>query len=365
MARYQETALEEELRLLTHQQHLADHIAVQLRELERRAETERKVYKNFLDQFQETTHQIDLEHPDVRILSKAFAPDRPSGFPRPALVAAGFFVGLFLGIVTAAIMDRLDRTLRDPEEVLPRVGIPMAGIIPFVKSQGPPTYEDNIEDLRNLTQSLLPLYKRRKVPIIAITSALPGEGKTTLVHHIGQVLARSGKRTLLIDADLRRPGLTPLIDRSLKAAPVRACTLTSVLDGSHPPEETIIPLDVPGLSLLPGSLAGTRAPDLLGGPHIQTLLRYAQSVFDVIIFDTPPILPVTDTCIIAKVCHKILFAIRWNGTLDASIRYALERLNGRCSQTTISAVLTMMDLHKQADYDYGRYVQRYSRIYNA
>ena len=127
---------------------------------------------------------------------------------------------------------------------------------------------------------------------------------------------------------------------------------------AHPPEETIIPLDVPGLSLPLIASAGTRAPDLLGGPHIQTKEGYAQSI-RCHIFDTPPILPVTDTCIIAKVCHKILFAIRWNGTLDASIRYALERLNGRCLQTTISAVLTMMDLHKQADYDYGRYVQRY------
>ena len=365
MAHHQEKALKQELHRLTQQRNAEGRAAVHLRELERRAETQRAIYQNFLRQFQKTTHQVGLEQPDIRILSQAFTPNRPSGIPRPALVAAGFFLGLLLGIVAASVVERLDHTIRNPDDIRPRLGLPVAGVIPLEVPQTPLIRGNSVENLRFLTQHFLSSHQNHKASIIVVTSALPEEGKTTLSHHMGQLLAHSGKRVLLIDADLRRPGLSPLASHALDSPSTWPGTLTSVLKGHQQPENAIISLKQPHLFLLPGIPVGAQAPDLLDGPHMAPLLDYARDLFDIIIVDTPPVLPVVDTCIIAKMCHKILFTIRWNRTPDVSIQHALERLDVHSRQTPVSAALTMVDLRKQPSHSYGGYSYTYDRMYDA
>ncbi|AMW35429.1 polysaccharide biosynthesis tyrosine autokinase [Haematospirillum jordaniae] len=363
IARIRERSLTAELRDLENQRQTEGEAMIQLRELEREAETSRALYQTFMMRMKETGSQAGLDIPDTRVVSRAPVPDRPGGTPRGALVIASFFVGLLPGLVLAILVERLDRKLRHPRDIPQKLGLHLAGLMPretaAPRNTVPPG--STAEELRALIARVWPAGDAPGPSILGVTSTLPGEGKTTLVYRLGQVLARSGRKVLLVDADLRRPALTPLatgnpVDPDHSSAP----NLMSVLAGTQTPESSIICLQQNSLFLLPGAIAGAAAPDLLEGPGFMSLLRYMQDNFDIVLLDAPPVMPVADARVMARFCQTMLFAVRWESTPDDAIQQALELLDASGAGVPLMAVMTMIDLRKQATYGYGGYRKHYS-----
>lgn len=363
IARIRERSLIAELQQLEKQRNTEGEASIRLHELEREAETSRALYQTFLKRLKETGSQAGLDIPDTRIVSRAPIPDRPGGTPRSMLVVAAFFIGFLPGLVLAVLAERLDRKLRHPRDIPRRLGIPMAGVMPreVAAPRNRPPPGSTVEELRSLMANLWPVGGHAGPSVVGITSTLPGEGKTTLVYRLGQVLARSGRNVLMIDADLRRPNLTPLATgRPVIPGVTSQPCLISALSGQSSPQDSIIALPQTGLSLLPGSIAGAAAPDLLESPGLVTLLRHAQEHFDVVLFDAPPVMPVADARILIRFCQTMLFAVRWESTPDDAIQQAMDLLDAPGASVPLMAVMTMIDMRKQSTYGYGGYRRHYS-----
>lgn len=356
IARARERALADGLVQLQEQRSVEGTATLHLRELEREAAAARTVYESFLARMQETVGQVGLATPDARIISAAAVPTRPSGPRRLLIVAGAGAAGLLLGITLVFVRERLDRALRHPEDVESRLGRPLLGQVPRCTKGGAEPDGAVAEELRSLRTALALTGPAGGAPrILCVTSSLPGEGKTSLCLWLARSMA-AARRIVVVDCDLRRPRLAPMA--GVAAGP----GLTDVLAGEVPLAEALMPAGTPNLSLLPGRAVGGIAPDVLAGHAMRTLLTGLRTQFDVVLLDTPPVLPVADARLLAPLSDAVLFAVRWETTPDTAARQGLRHLEAAGAPPP-GVVLTQIDLRKQASYGYGGYVRYYGTYY--
>ncbi len=136
-----------------------------------------------------------------------------------------------------------------------------------------------------------------------VASAKSGEGKTTTITNLAVTYAQEGKKVLLIDADLRKPSLHHLFQQSNRVG------LTSLLFGQHALSEVIKDTNVDNLSILPSGPIPPNPSEILGSQRMQTLLEELKDMFDIILFDTPPILAVTDSAIVSSYCDGVILVV--------------------------------------------------------
>jgi Mrp family chromosome partitioning ATPase len=204
------------------------------------------------------------------------------------------------------------------------------------------------EELRLLGASLLNLGRRRKVSCLAVTSALPGEGKSSVSLGLACALAREpGRRVLLVEADLRRPSITPTL--GLPPAP----GLTEWLNGALE-EVPIRAVEPGGFFLLVAGQLGLERPEFLGSPRMAGLLQAARMRFDFVIVDAVPVLPAADAVLIQDLVDGFLFVVRSRQTPRGALHDGLARLR---SDRVIGVVL---NAHREYR---GSYRQRAYRGY--
>jgi polysaccharide biosynthesis transport protein len=233
--------------------------------------------------------------------------------------ALSLFLGLLLGFGWAYRTDVTDRNFRKAEEIRQALGWRVLGHIPILGKAGK---EAAAEAFRAVRTALFFTPSGGAKRIIQVTGPNQGAGKTTLTAHLAASIAQSGKRVLIVDADLRKPSQHKIYGAANDVG------LTTVLAGRASASEAIQPTPIPGLFLLPGGPLGPNPAELLSSPRLGELLGSLREQYDYVLIDTPPLLAVTDPSIVAHHVDGVLLVLRLSRRSRPQAQVAKEVLVG-------------------------------------
>jgi succinoglycan biosynthesis transport protein ExoP len=335
---------------------------VQLRELQRTADSAKSLYEAFLKRFNELGEQGTLQTTQARVIGRATVPASAS-YPKTLLFLAGSVAaGLLVAAALAFLLEQLDRGLRTRQQVESELGLPMLASLPMVdaaelawdgKSHSPseivvhkPLSAYN-EAFRMLRAGIQLSNVDSEPKLILITSALPNEGKSTGVLSLARSCAQAGDRVLLIDGDIRRPSIGNVLGRQHE----KGIGLVQCIRGEAQMHEAIIKDDITSLHiLLPGSTV-TNPPDILSSVAMQNLLAAARQSYDLVLIDSSPVLPVIDARLLSRLCDTTVFFIRWEETPKDAAQEAV-RLLLSFDATIAGVALSITDRKRQTRYGY-------------
>jgi len=246
----------------------------------------------------------------VSVVRPASAPTEPSSPNVKLNIALGLLVGLALGIGVAVLREVLDTRVRNPDDVARVTDTSVIGAIgydedaprhPLIVQSNP--HSQRSEAFRRLRTNLQFLDIADRPHSIVVTSSLPGEGKSTTAINVAITLADAGSRVALVDADLRRPSVAKYMGLEGSAG------LTTVLIGRATVEDVIQPWGNGQLHVLPSGQVPPNPSELLGSTSMAQLLQKLTDNYDMVVVDTPPLLPVTDAAILAKLTGGALLVV--------------------------------------------------------
>ncbi len=248
--------------------------------------------------------------------------------PRRTLnLALGVLVGLGAGIALAISRESADRTIRSTDALKDAAQLPVLASITAERQPRRGTTTTVIgsrstrsEAYRQMRTNLLFSAVGKQMKVVVMTSAVPGEGKSTTAINLALVLAETGKPVLLIDADLRRPMTASYLGVE------GAVGLTDVLVGQAEIDDVLQPWGEGGLHVLPAGTLPPNPSELLGSDRMKELMSTLRERFDMIIIDTPPVLPVTDAAVVAAHAHGLVLVVRHGTTTRDQVRTAVEAL---------------------------------------
>lgn len=342
---------------------------VGLSDLERAANSSQGIYEAYLNRFKELLAAEGSERPNAKILTLAEAPAWPEHPKIPLVVALALVIGLGLGILAAYLVEASFDGVSTPDELEKSTGEHYLASIPLLKSVEPRIRHPVTAMQQSPNSAFAESFRTLETAIsqvthgghqvIAITSALPDEGKTVLSCCLSYVLAQSGKKTILIDCDLRRAGISRLLDmRSYDHG------LVEYLDG-----KTEINFD--DLSdgrlfcVLPLRPSNEQPEHLLTGDAFIRLLDELRQRFDHIVLDLPPILPIASVPILASRADATVMTTLWRKTSRFALRAALKRLPPD-QVNLVGVVLNQVDLRRRSNFersDPSFYYKQYREYY--
>ncbi len=339
--------------------------ANQIAQLELESNILNDTYRYLLGQYEGARMQEATIAPYVEILDGA-SPAYRVGTTVRQKVILGVLVGLLLGLAGAFFLEYLDQTVKSSADIERALGIPVLGLIPHdpklmphLNGRRAPVVPINkldvgepaVESYRALRTNVTFVGADRPLQFITITSPSPREGKTTTAVNLAITLAQSGRRTLLIDGDLRRPQAHRAFGL------VHSPGLTDVLVGDTSPREAIRPDILENLDMLPSGSLPPNPSELLGSDAMHSLVGQLRHDYDYLIMDTPPTLPVTDASIIATVADAAILVVRSGDTEETAAQRALEqlrRVRARVAGAVLNAVTHKRDREYTYYYSYGR-----------
>ena len=353
-------------------------------ELERSAKTTEAVYGMLQARYKEAEIAAAATDGSIRLVDEAVLPRRPVS-PKPLInLALALMAGLMIGVAGAFLRDASDRSLRTRAQLLALTGSPVLSLIPRLKSvsglsarlrrdgsshslvrpsQSPANTTYSAEDLFGFASSYSRLVtnlgfagQANPIRVILVTSALPGDGKTTVATNLALTIAREGKRVLLIDADLRGGRVDAALRLPLAAG------LGEVLRGQQEFETAVMQVPADGgreVHVLPRGTAKADPAALLASDKPRQVLARARELYDMVILDTPPVNAVADAALLSRQCDGVLIVARAGVTARDALAFAMEQLR-IVHAPVIGAVLNDVDLRGDAGVDgayqyYGRY----------
>jgi capsular exopolysaccharide synthesis family protein len=356
--------------------------AIEYSVLRRDAESNRQLYQDLLQRLKEAGVSAGLRSSNIRVVDVARTPTYPIKPNVPRNLQLGFLLGLACGIGLAFLLESLDTSVRNMEQVSAISSLPALGTIPLQvsknghsrkrlktvsadieKSESPAlvTYvrpkSEAAEAYRALRTSILLSSFGAPPKVILVTSALPQEGKTTISANSALVLAQRGSRVLLIDADLRRPGIDKLFGFRSRGG------LSSVISGVDKIDDVIVPFArVPNLWIMPAGPIPPQPAELLGSSVMKDHITRWRNEFDHIIIDTPPCLSVTDAVVLSLEADRVILVARSGKTTKAALRRACDLLL-QVNARIMGIVLNALDL-RSGDAYYYTYGNLYARYYD-
>jgi capsular exopolysaccharide synthesis family protein len=345
-------------------------------QLQQKAAASQTLYDNYLARFKEIMTSAGTEQSDARILSHAQAPNKPSS-PRLLLDAAlALIVASIFGFIAGVIAELLDKSFGNGLELERRVHAPCIGSIPLLASvakgaRQPPVeyivanpFSVFAESFRNLKVSIVQSSAQRPAraghgTILAVTSPLTGEGKTTTSVCLGETSSLQGARTIVVDCDLRRRSLQRFVDQGPAAG------LVEVVHGDIALDDAVVVDELTGVHYLPLSHGKLTASDIFGSVAMDALLDQLRSRYDFIILDTAPLLALADARTLAAKCDAVILLCSWRKTPEDAVKSAIRLL--RAAGAPLAGIsLTRVDVRKQAAQGYGdsAYYYRESRAYH-
>ena len=340
--------------------------------LQLRSDTAHSNYVQLLSRVNEVNAQAATTQADARIASLAPLPLRPSSPNAPINLLVGALLAIAAGIGAVFLRQGTDRGIRTLEDVEGRLQLPYLAGLPTLRSSvrningsDPVTalleHRDSAyaEGFRSLAASILQAARSGEVRSIALTSALPNEGKTTAAIGLARIMAMSGTNVVLVDADMRRPSVA----NALGLRPTAG--LQHVLDGEATLDDALIYDQESGAAILPMLRTGKAIGTSLNDGTFDQLLVDLKARFDVVILDASPVLPVVDGRLVAKKADATVLLVRWRKTPDAAVEMATHMLQALGVSMT-GVALTQVDLQALARSGYGdpaQFMGSYSTYY--
>jgi capsular exopolysaccharide synthesis family protein len=333
--------------------------------LAREADTNKQLYDSVLGRFKEVNVVGEIPSSNISIIDRAEVPTRPSE-PRKMLnLILSAVLGLMGGLALAVLLEYSDKTLRTPEEVERFLGVLSLAVVPdlFSVSNGRPRLygaqtSHSQSDLVLPKRKLLPsdrrifvvteAYRRLRTAIflscsaypaktILVTSATPGEGKTITVVNTAIMFARLGHRVLLVDADLRRPACH-------KALNVNSVTgLSNYLAGHEQLEKIVHATPIDNLSVINCGTIPQAPTELIGSSKMCEALDLLENRYDIVLIDSPPIMPVSDAVVLSNLVDGIIFVIRAQKTQKDIVKESIFQLAKNQSKI-LGVVLNRVDI---------------------
>jgi len=344
---------------------------VRLRALEQEAQANRTIYETFLNRLKQT-EQMGFVRPESWVVSRADVPLAASFPNKPLIVALAALLGAVVGLLVVFASELFETGIRSMEEIEGRLGIPALGLVPRIRkrfwSRGGLLGEIDrnpssayAEAHRSvLTSVLMSTPGDAGGRVVLLTSTLPGEGKTTTTLSLARVASRSGYRVLVVDADLRRAGLSHELNVT------GGNGLSDYLDGKADLED-VIRQSKSGLQAIGAGRSRHDVQLLLLSPRFNEAIRALRNHYDLILIDSPPVLPVSDTKILAVSADTCLYAVRWRHSRARSVAFAMKDLEGSGAPIA-GAVLTQVDTRQLAMHTYSdadMYSKECARYYTA
>jgi polysaccharide biosynthesis transport protein len=327
---------------------------IKLQQLRRAAESDRKDYESYLGQYNNTIEQREIQSASARIVSPATLPRKPSS-NRMKFYALGGGAGLAGALLLVFMMEFFRSGVKTSTEVEQYFGLPVVGTIPLAQ-HGRFSRNSRFRLLDKVVKEPLSLLSgavnatrislelsSANPKVILITSALPGDGKSTAAMLLAASAASSGKRTILLDCDLRMHSISAALRRKEHQG------LSELLRGTAKLSDVIISDPIRKFHLI---VAGSLAPnttDLLMSQGMRDLIAVLRRDFDYIVMDSPPLLPVVDALALATVADKILLVVEWARTPRASIHEAF-RVLGPEAKRLAGVVLNKVDFKELPGY---------------
>lgn len=393
VAKSREASLRTNVGELSDQSSKSGQSGVELRALEQKAQALATLYQSFLGRYAEASQQRSFPIAQARVISLAGDPTVASSPRKTMTLALSLVLGLFAGAGAGALREFRERFFRTAEDVQNSLDVKFLGYLPVVgpsfRSKGAANgaggagqaqpRETTIprilrvainapassfaETLRNVKLAGNVVLQRNPCKVIGFVSVLPHEGKTTVAANFAGLLAANGARTLLIDGDLRNPGLS----RSLPLIPEKGL-VEAVVGGEERWQNTLLVDRKTRLAILPTVIRG-RLPhtgELISGPGMRELIESARQTFDYIVVDLPPFGPVVDAKAFAPMADGFVLVAEWGATPRALVRSALQA-EPQIAAKTLGLVLNKTDIKQLSRYGlFGsaeQYLDRYASYY--
>lgn len=317
--------------------------------LSREVDTLRSQYNALLQRFKEVSIVSGISESQVSIVDRAEAPKRPySPNLRNALLMA-FAIALALALAVALAIEYIDDTIKTPEDVKSKLGLPVVGLVP--KAPGKETVMEALADKRSAiseafgsARTALQFSTNMGSPrSIVITGNRPAEGKTSTATGIALAFAATGKRVLIIDGDMRRPSF--LSDQSSSIG------LSGLLTRESPLSNEVIAGELGNVALLPAGVTPPNPAELLTGPRFSQILAEATAAYDIVVVDGPPVLDFSDSPLLASACEATILVVQSGAIRRPIVRRTMDRL-WSANANIVGVILTKFDL-KRTGYTYG------------
>jgi tyrosine-protein kinase Etk/Wzc len=325
-------------------------------------------YKYLLTQYQAAQISTATIRPYIEIMDAATTASRIGIAVRQKLTI-GLLVGLFLGVLAAFLLEYLDQTIKTAADVERALELPVLGLIPMGAQHGNghrrggrrgalplvslASPEDPTSEAYRALRTNVTFVNAEEhaLRLICVTSPGPGEGKSTTAANLAITLAQQGTHTLLVDGDLRRP----LVHRAFNL--VQEPGLTDILVGTAMLREAVRPNVVPNLDVLPAGALPPNPSELLGSAAMHRLLDELRAGYDVVIFDSPPALAVTDATVLGASSDAVILVLRAAETEEHAAQQAVEQLR-RVHARVAGVVLNGVEMNGNKYYYYYRSERR-------
>jgi len=323
---------------------------------------EKKLCDILDDRIKEINVTEDVGALNINILEVACPSDEPSSPQKARYIAIALFLGLMLGVGLALLRNWVDQRMRTAEEISIVLGVPILGVVPSMSrrqnivARGQKVYRDSnsraAEAYRTIRTAVFFGVPKGEAKTILVTSPAAADGKTTLVSNLGITLAQAGQKTLILDADFRKP-----MQHKIFEANHEEIGLSSVLAGAMTLEEAIRPTKVKGLELLTCGPDVPNPSEILNSKSFTKLLEDLSNTYDRIIIDSPPVMPVTDSQILAAISDITLLVLRAeksNRKISQQARDGLMSVGARILGAVVNDVSKSSSYGYYGYYDYGR-----------
>lgn len=324
--------------------------SIQYNIFQRDVDTNRQLYDGLLQRYKEIGVAGGIGVNNVSIVDGADVPERPSS-PRMGLnLLVATLFGLALGCLGAFGLEQIDEAVADPEDVEREFGLPLLGAVPKTVDADPAqVLADRKSDLVEAylaVQTSLQFSTQHGIPLsLAVTSTRPSEGKSTTALAMATMLARGGRRVILVDGDMRSPSIHHF------AGVPNERGLSNYLSGTDDFRSLVVPMPASNVTAMPAGPLPPNAAELLAGSRLSKLIEDLLRSFDHVVIDSPPVMGLADAPLICSQVEAAVYVVESHGIRTSLVRTALGRLRS-ANAHILGCVLTKFEA-KRAHYGYG------------
>lgn len=331
-------------------------VEFELQELQREVEANRQLYEIFFTRLKSVSETGGFAKPHARIVDKAMIPTQPIKPNKRLVVSLAFVLGIVLGCAVAILLDFLDNTVKTPDDVALKLRVPLLGAVPRQKPGKSGLFEhlwQNLrspfsESIRTIRTGLVLSGLDDPARVILVTSTVPGEGKSTIAVNIASALGQM-ESTLVIGADLRRPGLEQIT--GLKSG---HRGLSHFVSGDAGLEDCVQYLEELSVHVMPCGFVPPNPLEMISSKKFVKALETLLERFDRIVIDSAPLQAVSDALLLASYADAVIYVVKADSTPATQVQRAIASLAG-AGERFLGVVLNCYDATREADYYAGDY----------